>query len=130
MLYTSTGRAGVTIDIYPPYTGIGKLSILHSDTSWTFLKLNTLAGLVAILGHGNIIETQHFTPSYDVTIQCCQKGICYWLIKVPHTVGTDRTLLVDQVLSKSQSVSYCGNRPQVVDLVLKCALLWEHAIQY
>ena len=26
MLYTSTGRNGVTIDMYPPYTGIGKLS--------------------------------------------------------------------------------------------------------
>ena len=27
MLYTSTGRAGVAIDIKPPYTGIGKLII-------------------------------------------------------------------------------------------------------
>ena len=30
-------------------------SILYSDTSWTFLKLNTLAGVVAILGHCDII---------------------------------------------------------------------------
>ena len=43
-------------------------SILHSDTSWTFLKLNTLAGLVAILGHSDVIVTQHFTPSYDITM--------------------------------------------------------------
>ena len=49
-------------------------SILHSDTSWTFLKLNTLAGLVAILGHSDVIATQHFTPSYDVTTQYCREG--------------------------------------------------------
>ena len=42
--------------------------ILHSDTSWTFLKLNTLTGLVAIFGHSDIIATHHFTPFYDVTI--------------------------------------------------------------
>ena len=30
-------------------------SILYSDTSWTFLKLNALAGVVTILGHCDII---------------------------------------------------------------------------
>ena len=50
-------------------------SILHSDTSWTILKLNTLAGLVAILGHSNVIATQHFTPSHDITMQFCSGGV-------------------------------------------------------
>ena len=46
-------------------------SILHIDTFWTFLKLNTLAGLVAILGKSDVILSQHFIPSYDVTMQFC-----------------------------------------------------------
>ena len=46
-------------------------SILHSDTYWTFLKLNTIAGLVTILGHCDVIASQHFTPSYDVNMQFC-----------------------------------------------------------
>ena len=39
-------------------------STLYSGTSWTFLKLNTLAGLT--VGHGDVIASPHFTPSYDV----------------------------------------------------------------
>ena len=40
-------------------------SILYSGTSWTFLKLNTLVGLIAMLGHGDIIGSLHFTPPYQ-----------------------------------------------------------------
>ena len=50
-------------------------SILHSDTSCISLKLNTLVGLVAILGHSDFIVTQHFTPSFDVTKQFCSGGV-------------------------------------------------------
>ena len=49
-------------------------SILHCDTSWTFLKINTLAGLVAILGESDVVTTQHFTPSYDATMQFYNGG--------------------------------------------------------
>ena len=41
-------------------------SILYSGTTCTFLKLNTLAGLVAMLGHGTVIGTPHFTPPCHV----------------------------------------------------------------
>ena len=50
-------------------------SILRSDTSWTFLKLNTLSGLVAMLGHSDVIATQYFTLVYDVTMQYCSGGV-------------------------------------------------------
>ena len=41
----------------------------------TFLKLNTLAGLVAILSHCDVIVSPHFTPSYDITMQICSGGV-------------------------------------------------------
>ena len=50
-------------------------SILHSDTSWTFLKLNTLAGLVTNVGHSDVIATQQVTPFYDITMQICSGGV-------------------------------------------------------
>ena len=50
-------------------------SVVYSDTSWTFLKLNTFTGLVATLGHGDVILSHHFTPSYDVTMQFCSGGV-------------------------------------------------------
>ena len=31
----------------------------YSGTSWNFLKLNTFAGLVAMLGHGGVITSSH-----------------------------------------------------------------------
>ena len=50
-------------------------SILQSDTSWTFLKLNTLAGLVQNLSQSDVIATQHFTPPCDITMQFCSGGV-------------------------------------------------------
>ena len=49
--------------------------ILYSDSSWTFLKLITLAGLVATLCHGDVIASPHITPSYDVAMQICSGGV-------------------------------------------------------
>ena len=33
------------------------------------------AGLVAMLGHGDVIGSPHVTPSHDVTMQFCSGGV-------------------------------------------------------
>ena len=39
------------------------------------MKLNTSAGLVALLGHGDVIVSPHYTSFYDITIQFCSDGV-------------------------------------------------------
>ena len=57
-------------------------SILHSNTSWKFLKLNTLAGLIAILGHCDVIAFSLIKYAHNVRLMSLLGWVCTLLMYV------------------------------------------------